>query len=338
MRLGVIGTGRIGSQHAAVLAARDDVDDVIVCDVDGVRAQEVAGRIGGSAAEGTERLFAQHPDGVLIAAPTSQHAALIREAVDAGVPVFCEKPVAQSLADTLATVEAVEASGVPVQIGFQRRFDTGCRNVRDAIIGGDIGELRRMHLLTCDPAPPPAEYVPHSGGIFRDCHIHDFDILRFVTGREVASVTALGANRGADFFAAADDVDESVVLLTLDDGTLVTMQGSRYNGAGYDVRLEAAGTAGTVMAGLSGKTPVRSAEPGVVFPDDAPWEGFLERFADAYVAELVAFLDVVRSGAPVVCTPRDALEALYTAEAADLSRREGRTVRVAEVRAAGVPA
>lgn len=338
MRLGVIGTGRIGSQHAAVLAGQAGVDDVIVCDVDGARARAVAERIGGSPAEGTARLFAAHPDGVLIAAPTSQHAALLREAVDAGVPAFCEKPVAQSLADTVATVEAVEASGVPVQIGFQRRFDVGCRVVRDAIAGGGIGELRRMHLLTCDPAPPPAEYVPHSGGIFRDCHIHDFDILRFVSGRDVESVTAAGANRGADFFAAAGDVDESAALLTLDDGTLVTMQGSRYNGAGYDVRLEAAGTAGTVMAGLSGKTPVRSAEPGVTFPDEAPWPGFLERFADAYVAELVAFLDVVRTGADVVCTPRDALEALYAAEAADLSRREGRTVRVAEVRAAGVPA
>ncbi|UUT34550.1 Gfo/Idh/MocA family oxidoreductase [Microbacterium elymi] len=122
------------------------------------------------------------------------------------------------------------------------------------------------------------------------------------------------------------------MLLTLDDGTLVTMQGSRYNGAGYDVRLEAAGTAGTVVAGLSDKTPVRSAEPDVAFPADAPWAGFLERFADAYVAELVAFIEVVRSGAAVVCTPRDALEALYAAEAADRSRREGRTVRIAEVR------
>ncbi|QAY59190.1 dehydrogenase [Microbacterium protaetiae] len=332
MRLGVIGTGRIGSQHAAVLAGRSEVDEVIVCDVDGTRARAVAAQIGGSAAEGTGQLYAARPDGVLIAAPTSQHADLIREAVRAHVPVFCEKPVAQSLAETVATVEEAEASGVAVQIGFQRRFDAGCRRVREAIAGGEVGELRRMHLMTCDPAPPPAEYVPHSGGIFRDCHIHDFDILRFVSGREVESVTALGANRGADFFAAAGDVDESVVLLTLDDGTLVTMQGSRYNGAGYDVRLEAAGTQGTVMAGLSGKTPVRSTEPGVVFPDDAPWAGFLERFADAYVAELVAFLDVVGTGAPVVCTPRDALEALYTAEAADLSRREGRTVRIAEVR------
>ena len=338
MRLGVIGTGRIGSQHAAVLAGRPEVDDVIVCDVDGARARAVADQIGGSSAEGTDRLFAEHPDGVLIAAPTSQHAGLIMQAVDAGVPVFCEKPVAASLADTVATVDAVEDAGVPVQIGFQRRFDAGCRGVRDAIAGGEIGELRRMHLLTCDPAPPPAEYVPHSGGIFRDCHIHDFDILRFVSGREVASVTAMGANRGADFFAAAGDVDESVILLSLDDGTLVTMQGSRYNGAGYDVRLEAAGTAGTVMAGLSGKTPLRSTEPQVAFPDEAPWPGFGERFADAYVAELVAFLDVVRTGAGVVCTPRDALEALYAAEAADLSRREGRTVRLAEVRTAQVHA
>ncbi|UUT34549.1 Gfo/Idh/MocA family oxidoreductase [Microbacterium elymi] len=141
MRLGVIGTGRIGSQHAAVLAARSDVDEVIVCDVDGDRARGVAQQVGGSAAEGTAALFAAQPDGVLIAAPTSQHAALIREAVRAQVPVFCEKPVAQSLADTVATVAEVESSGIPVQIGFQRRFDEGYRRVRDAVHGGQVGEL-----------------------------------------------------------------------------------------------------------------------------------------------------------------------------------------------------
>src|SRR5690606_39809392 len=110
--------------------------------------------------------------------------------------------------------------------------------------------LHRVHLITADPRPPAADYIPRSGGIYRDCHIHDFDILRWVTGREVDSVYATGATRGAAFFAEAGDVDTSAALLTMDDGTLFTLQGSRYNGGGSDERMELAGTLRTRAVGL----------------------------------------------------------------------------------------
>jgi myo-inositol 2-dehydrogenase/D-chiro-inositol 1-dehydrogenase len=314
---------------------QDSVDEVIVGDIDATRAVAIAQRIGGRAAT-IDEVFAAKPDGLVIAAPTSQHAELIIAAVRAGIPTFCEKPVAESLTATLAVVDEVERSGVAVQIGFQRRFDAGYRAVRDALAAGKLGELRRMHLQTCDPTPPPAEYIPASGGLYRDCHIHDFDIVRFVSGREVTSVTAVGANRGAAFFADAGDIDESVAILTLDDGTLVTLHGSRYNGAGYDVRLEAAGTAGTWVVGLDARTPVVSAEPGETFPDGEPWPNFLDRFAPAYVDELAEFVRVAAGQATSACTPREALEALFIAEAADRSRREARTVSIAEIKASAV--
>lgn len=331
MRIAVFGAGRIGSHHAATLSRSDAVDEVLVADVDAVRAEAVAHDLGATAVS-VDEAFAASPDGVVIATPTALHAELIIRAVDAGRPAFCEKPVAETLGSTLAVVEHVERSGVPVQIGFQRRFDAGYAAVREAIASGAIGELRRLHLVTCDPTPPPADYLPLSGGLYRDCHIHDFDVLRFVTDREVASVTAMGAARGSVMFDDADDVSESVALLQLDDGTLVTMQGSRYNGAGYDVRLEAAGTEGTWVAGLTERAPLHNAEPATDFPGPDPWPGFLERFAAAYTVELECFLDVVGGGSAPICTPRDALEALYVAEAADAARREGRTVTIDEVR------
>jgi myo-inositol 2-dehydrogenase/D-chiro-inositol 1-dehydrogenase len=313
------------------LKAQAGVTDLLIADLDPVRAAAAAASVG-SASGTIDEAFASKPDAIVIAAPTSAHAELIVRAVRAGIPTFCEKPLAENLSSSIALVEEVERHDVPVQIGFQRRFDVGYAEARRTLHNGDIGELRRMHMLTCDPTPPPAEYIPTSGGIYRDCHIHDFDILRWVTGREVATVFATGANRGASFFADAGDVDESAALLTLDDGTLVTVQGSRYNGAGYDVRMELAGSLGNRSVGLDERVPLTSAEPGVSFPAGSAWPNFQERFAPAYAAELARFVTVAAGETVSPCTPRDALEALFIAEAAELSRAEGRPVRLDEIR------
>ncbi|MFG1947950.1 Gfo/Idh/MocA family oxidoreductase [Nonomuraea sp. NPDC048826] len=312
MRVGLLGLGRIGAFHAATLAAHPLVDDLIVADPVRTSAH---GRPGDPF----------EADAVVIATPTSTHAELLLEACRRGVPAFCEKPVAGDVKGTLEVLEA--ARGNRVVVGFQRRFDAGYAAAAAALRRGELGDLHRVHLITADPAPPPAAYIPLSGGIYRDCHIHDFDILRWVTGREVVSVYATGANRGAAFFAEAGDVDTSAALLTLDDGTLATVQGSRYNGAGYDVRMELAGTEGTLAVGLSPRAPLASTEG--LAPGGDPWPDFVTRFADAYRAELDAFL----RGAPG-CAVEDALAALYVAEAAELSRRERRPVEVAEVTAA----
>src|SRR5690606_7987571 len=170
-----------------------------------------------------------------------------------------------------------------------------------------------------------------------DCHIHDFDIALWLTGQPVVEVYATGANRGASFFAAARDVDTSVALLTFADGTLATVQGSRYNGGGYDVRAELAGTAGTYVVGLDHRAPLRSAESGVDWPGGRPWPDFWARFAPAYRAEMNAFLDLVAGRGDNPCTAADGLEALYVAEAAEESRRERRPVRVDDVREIATP-
>ena len=333
MRIGLLGVGRIGATHAELLARHPEVTELVLGDAVVERAHEVAGRVGVRAVESIDAMFATPLDGLVIATPTTTHADLIERGVAAGLTVFCEKPVATDLRRTVEVAERVAAADGRVQIGFQRRFDQGYRAAKQALDSGVIGTLHRLHLLTADPAPPPAEYIPLSGGIFRDCHIHDFDIALWLTGRQVVEVYATGANRGAAFFAEAGDVDTSVAVLTFADGTLATLQGSRYNGGGYDVRAELSGTRSTLVVGLDDRTPLRSVEAGIAYPGGDPWPDFAQRFQASYAAEMTAFLSYVAGHGPNTCTVAEALEALYVAEAADRSLRDRRPVRVDEIRA-----
>ncbi|WP_211260795.1 Gfo/Idh/MocA family protein [Amycolatopsis jejuensis] len=332
MRLGLAGTGRIGTAHAETLKGFAEVTSVVVADADPARAQAAAAKLGVDAVEGIDELFRAGLDGLVVTAATDAHPELIIRAVDAEVPVFCEKPVAADIPGTLAVIDRITGSDVPVQIGFQRRFDAGYQAARAAVESGELGWLHSIRSTTLDPAPPPAEYVAHSGGLFRDCGVHDFDIIRWVTGREVDEVYAVGRNKGEQFFAEAGDVDTAAVAMTLDDGTLATVSLTRYNGAGYDVRFEALGSSGNVVVGLDDRAPLRSVEPGVAPLPGPPYPGFMERFRPAYTAELRVFLEVAAGQRMSPAGAGDALEAFYLAEACEVSRRENRPVRVAEVR------
>jgi myo-inositol 2-dehydrogenase / D-chiro-inositol 1-dehydrogenase len=332
MRIGLIGVGRIGVFHASTLRGLPGVDSLIIADADTGRARQVAGELGAQTASSVTELLDVGLDALVIAAPTSAHPELIKRGVQAGVPVFCEKPVAPDVAGTLDVIKSTSASVIPVQIGFQRRFDTGFRAARQAARSGSLGWLHTIRSTTFDAAPPSAGYIRGSGGIFRDCAVHDFDAIRWVSGREVAAVYATGANRGAEYFRAAGDVDAASAALTLDDGTLAVVSCGRYNDAGHDVRLELLGSAGSVCAGLDDRMPLRSAEPGESFPAGPAHRNFMERFGDAYVAELAAFISVAAGQAVSPCTPEDALEAFYVAEACELSRHRQEPVLIAEVR------
>ena len=331
MRIGLAGVGRIGAFHADTLRHLAEVDSLVLADTDAGRAQQVADKLGVTAVADTGALLGAGIDALVIAAATDAHAPLILAGVEAGLPVFCEKPVAPDLAGTLAVVRRVTGSGVPVQIGFQRRFDAGYAAAREALRSGRLGWLHTVRAGTLDPAPPPPEYVAASGGLFRDMSVHDFDAIRWVTGREVVEVYATGGNRGDGVFAAAGDVDTGSALLTLDDGTLAQVSGTRYNPAGYDVRLELLGSADSVCVGLDDRLPLRSAEPGVAFPAGPAYPNFMERFRPAYGRELAAFIAVVNGRAAPACTVDDALAAFMVAEACERSRRAHRPVRLEEL-------
>jgi myo-inositol 2-dehydrogenase/D-chiro-inositol 1-dehydrogenase len=329
MRIGLAGTGRIGAFHASTLAALEQVEQVVVTDAFPDAARRVADEAGYDFAPDLDNLLGM-VDALVITTSTDAHAATLRRGVAAGLPTFCEKPVARTLEETVELVELVEDSGVPVHVGFQRRFDAGYRRAREAVLSGELGFVHTVRANTHDQAPPPAAYIPTSGGLFRDCSIHDFDIIRFVTGREVASVFATGANKGESFFVDGGDVDTAAALLTLDDDTLVSVTATRYNGAGHDVRMEVNGSKGTVGVGYDDSLAVRSVEVGVDYPRGPQKWSYMERFLPAYRAELAAFTQVV-SGAESPCTVADALAAFRVAEACELSRAKGQPVAVAEV-------
>ncbi|MFD7776118.1 Gfo/Idh/MocA family oxidoreductase [Streptomyces sp. NPDC059753] len=331
MRIGLIGTGRIGTFHAAVLERYREVGSLVVTDADPERAVALADRIGATATPTVDEIFSWGVDAVVITAATSAHGELIGRAARAGLPVFCEKPIALDLPGTLTALAEVERAGTVLQLGFQRRFDAGYTAAREAVRSGRLGRLHTVRAMTSDPAPPPAAYLPLSGGLYRDCLVHDFDILRWVTGHEVTQVYATGSDAGPAMFREAGDVDTAAAVLTLDDGTLVTATATRCNGAGYDVRMELSGELDTVVVGLDDRTPVASTEPKGPPAASKPWPGFLERFAPAYEAELVAFVDVVRGERENPCDGREALHALRIAEACELSRREKRLVRMEEI-------
>jgi myo-inositol 2-dehydrogenase / D-chiro-inositol 1-dehydrogenase len=330
MRVGLLGAGRIGSLHGRTLAADPEVERVLVGDVDVERAEALAGKLGGE--HGTiEEVMRSGPDAVVIAASTSAHAGLIRDAVDAGLPAFCEKPVALGYEETLEIVEKVESGGAVLQIGFQRRFDAGYVEARHLIDSGALGTLYSLRLATHDPEPPHEGYIPTSGGIFRDLHIHDFDILRWLAGSEVEEVYAVGSVRGFDVFSRYGDVDTAAALIKMEDGVVAVLTGGRHDPLGYDVRAEVFGSGDSIAVGLDGRTPLRSVEPGMP-PPEKPYPNFQARFEDAYRAELRHFLRLAHGEAGNPCTARDALEALRVAMAADLSLAERRPVRLSEVR------
>ncbi|MEJ7652664.1 MAG: nuclear transport factor 2 family protein [Chloroflexia bacterium] len=225
-----------------------------------------------------------------------------------GYPTFCEKPVALELNGTLQVVERVEAAGAILQIGFQRRFDAGYREAKRRIDAGEVGILYSLRLASHDPEPPHASYIPTSGGIYRDLHIHDFDILLWLTGGEADEVYARGAVRVSENSSLASepellDVDTSAALVTMSDGVLAVLTGGRHDPRGYDVRTEIFGSRDSISVGLDGRTALRSTEPGAAFPDGPGYPGFVERFA-RHAAPNSASFSTSLAGAENPCPPQ----------------------------------
>ncbi|WP_455836846.1 Gfo/Idh/MocA family oxidoreductase [Pseudarthrobacter siccitolerans] len=334
--LGLVGVGRIGVMHANNIAALNGVLNpkhinvrLQLTDVAEEHARNVAAGLGAGYQPSVDALLASGIDGLVVATGTATHPELIRVGVDAGIPVFCEKPVALNVADALPVLDYIRDKNGVVQIGHQRRFDAGYLEARRAYQAGELGWIHSLRAVTCDMAPPPVEFLATSGGLFRDCSVHDFDILRWLTGREIVEVYARGSNNGDPAIGAAGDVDTALALVTFDNGTVGTVSATRYNGAGHGVRLEIQGSRRSLMVGLDEKTAMASAEPAVVFPSGEAHRTFAERFDQAYRSELAAFVELVLGQRDNPCTPEDAVAASRVADAAQESLASGLPVRVA---------
>jgi myo-inositol 2-dehydrogenase/D-chiro-inositol 1-dehydrogenase len=328
LRFGLIGTGRIGQVHATNIAASPDATLQWVCDalVDGAR--ETAARLGGRAtAESAEVFAAGDVDAVVIASPTPTHVDLIAAAIDSGIPVLCEKPIDLDILRVDGLRARAAASGVPIALGFNRRFDPHFAELRRRVAAGEIGRLENLAIVSRDPAPPPAAYVAVSGGIFRDMTIHDFDMARFFVP-DIVSVTAHGTVAFSDEIRDAGDYDSAVVVLRGAGGELVTITNSRHSAYGYDQRLEAFGSEGLLQVGNIGETVVSRWGAGEVEARAPYLDFFLQRYVEAYRAELAAFIELARGGVSRSPGFEDGRAALVLADAAARSAAEGVTVEV----------
>jgi myo-inositol 2-dehydrogenase/D-chiro-inositol 1-dehydrogenase len=333
VKVGLIGAGRIGRLHAEHLAYRiPGAELVAVADVVIEAAQACAAQHNVPLVSGDYRdlLEADGIDAVVICSSTDTHAQIIGEAAEAGKQIFCEKPIDFDLQRIDRALQAVEVAGVKLQIGFNRRFDPNFRRVREAVAAGQIGVPHILRITSRDPAPPPLSYIKVSGGIFLDMMIHDFDMARYLIGSEVEEVYAAGNVLVDPAIGQAGDIDTAVVTLRFANGVIGTIDNSRQAVYGYDQRVEVFGSGGMVRA--ENETADRT------FLSDAagvhaalPLYFFVERYAEAYIAEMEAFVKAVQQDTPPPVSGPDGRAPVVIAYAAARSLHEGRPVRLDEV-------
>lgn len=331
LRFGILGTGRIGDMHAGLVAAQPDASVSWCFDVDEARARATAARVGGRATNDVDTVLeADDVDAVLIASPTNTHVELILRSAAAGKPILCEKPIDVDLAKVEMCREKLEAYDVPLQLGFNRRYDPSHRAVQQAVSAGEIGPLELLVITSRDPGPPPPRPILEAcGGLFRDTTIHDTDMARFVLGDdEPVEVFAMAANRVDPIFAELGDVDTAMVVMRTQSGALVHINNSRRTNYGYDQRVEAFGGKGMVRSNNHRPTEaVRYSSEGTARRDELLYF-FIERYKAAYEGEIRDFIDTVVAGTPPKVTFEDGRRALILSEAALRSTRENRPVKV----------
>lgn len=328
----VLGAGRMGQTHLRTLAGIGNARVVVVADPD-----SAAARRGGAIAR-AERTTGDHLDAigdpaveaVVIVTPTSTHAPLIEAALRAGKAIWTEKPIAMDLAGTERIVALWRETGVPVQIGFMRRFDPGYAMAKARIEAGELGRIEQFRAYSRDTYPPSLEFLRHSGGAFLDMSVHDFDLARFLVG-EVEEVQAWGAVLHDERFAEAGDVDTAVTMLRFRNGALGVVEMSRHSAWGYDIRTEVAGAEAKVVVEAPQRT-MATFSRRFGFEGDHH-ENFPDRFEVAFRLELEAFFRTLTEGGMPSPDPVDALETLRLAVAATRSWRERRPVRLDEVTA-----
>ena len=334
LNIGIIGAGRIGKVHLQSVT-RYVADAKVIALADpfmNAETEEWARSLGvvKLTRDYKEILADPEVDAVFICSSTDTHSAISLEAIAAGKHIFCEKPVDHDLGKIKAVMQALEGSNVKYQVGFNRRFDHNFAAAREAVASGRIGELAVLKITSRDPGAPPVDYIKVSGGIFLDMTIHDFDMVRFISGEEVTEVYAAGGVTVDPAIGEAGDIDTAVVTLRLESGALAVIDNCRRASYGYDQRLEAFGSKGQVaISNDTASSAVVSDASGVIA--EKPLYFFLERYMQAYAAEVEAFVAAVRDDTPVPVGIDAGLQSVLIGVAAKKSLELGRPVKLSEI-------
>lgn len=332
LNLAIIGAGRIGQLHARNILHMHRVNLIAVSDIyiDHLKGSDLEKAAKYLSTDYTKVLEDKDVDAVLICTPTLTHVQIIVEAAKAGKHIFCEKPISFNLEDTKKALQAVSENEVKFQMGFNRRFDKHFQKVYETINSGTIGQPHIFKVTSRDPEPPPESYIKNSGGMFIDMTIHDFDMMRYLSGVNIKDVSVKGANLVDKAIGKYGDIDTAIITLTFEDGSLGVIDNSRKADYGYDQRIEVFGSKGSASVNNERLTNVEvSTNQAVVI--DKPKYFFLDRYQDAFIKEIHCFVSSVMENSPIICNGRDGYQAELLAHAANLSLRENCTINVNEM-------
>ena len=333
LNVGIIGAGRIGRVHAENLAFRiPEARALAITDLNRDAAERVAARCGiPTVAASVDQILADPAiRAVLICSSTDTHADLIVRAASAGKHIFCEKPIAHSLAKIDTALAAARQAGVKLQIGFNRRFDPNFARIRAAVVSGEIGAPRLLHIISRDPAPPPVSYVKVSGGIFLDMTIHDFDMARFLIGDEVEEIYTAAGVMVDPAIGEAGDLDTALLVLRFRNGVIGTIDNCRQAAYGYDQRAEILGSAGSI-ATQNCYPNQATISTGQSVRRDLPLNFFMERYTESFASEVRSFVQSVVQGTPTAVTGLDGRIPVVMGLAARKSYDEHRPVKLSEI-------
>lgn len=326
--LALLGAGRMAKVHAEAISAAG-ARLVTVFDVSAAAANSLASKAGASVAQTAEEAL-NHPEvaAVLIATSSDTHAKFVIEAVQAGKAVMCEKPLAPTLAEAQQCVDALGDRAGSVFLAFNRRFDPGHAAVKQAIENGEIGNLEQLTITSRDPYPPPLEYVPKSGGLFRDMMIHDFDMARWMLGEEPINIHSRGSCLVDPEVGKLGDIDTACVTMITASGKQAVILNSRRTAYGFDQRIEAFGSGGMVMSDNPQATGFKRFSSQSFGAPDRFRAFFMERYGDSYRLEIEAFVNGLVQGQSASVSALDGLRAVYLAEAAGASLRLGKAIEL----------
>ncbi len=333
LNIGIIGAGRIGKVHAETIAFRvPEASAAAITDLNQEAAAQVAARCGIPVVAPSVDQILDDPDidAVLICSSTGTHAGLIVRAAQAGKHIFCEKPVDHSLAKIDAALAAVAQAGVKLQIGFNRRFDPNFARIRAAVLSGEIGSPRLLHIVSRDPAPPPVSYVKVSGGMFLDMTIHDFDMARFLIGDEVEEIYTAAGVMVDPAIGEAGDLDTALIVLKFRGGVIGTIDNCRQAAYGYDQRAEILGSLGKIATENCYPNEA-TISTGTSICRDLPYNFFMDRYTESFAREVRSFVHAVVEDEPTLVTGIDGRIPVVMGLAARKSFDERRPVRLDEI-------
>jgi len=330
IRFALLGAGRIGQIHARAVNSNPQAQLIAVADVFEESARNLIATYGGEFRDIETIAASQDVDAVLICTPTNTHADLIEKFARAGKAVFCEKPIDLNLERVASCLKMVEETGARLMVGFNRRFDPHFSALKNAVVEGKIGQVEMINITSRDPGAPAAEYIKVSGGIFKDMSIHDFDMARFLLDEEIDTVMASASVLVDPEIGELGDYDSANIILTTASGKQCSISNSRRATYGYDQRIEIHGSLGAVSVENQRETSIEIATAdGYIKPP--LFDFFMTRYIEAYAREISTFIDLLAGNSPAFPSGQDGQMALVIAEAALLSVKQGRSVKLCEL-------